>query len=333
MSNTTSVSLRSSSELASVERSSVVLFDVSDRTQIEITGADRASFLHSFTSNDIKRLKPGQGCETFVTSIKGKVVAHTFVFCTEKSLWLDGTAGQTDTILAHFKKYLLIEDVQLIPHAADRGELYISGPMAAPLLQLDQAMPIASQITREANGESFDVRRVDLLETPGFLLSIPLSQIELIKRSLLALGVAEGTRQDFETLRINSGYPRYGTDITEENLAQEVARTKQCISFNKGCYLGQETVARIDSMGHTNQELRRMRFQTNLVPPAGVTVLDATGETEIGVVTSAANDMLAADRNASQSVIAIGLLKRVALKPGTTVQWKSDNQVIAGQVL
>lgn len=172
----------------------VAFFDLSDRTQIEVTGSDRARFLHSFTSNDIKRLKPGEGCETFLTNLKGKVVAHVFVFCHENSFWLDGTPGQLDTITAHLRKFVLIDDVQFHPRNAERGELYVSGPLAAQLLQLDGALSVGGHIQRETENRTIDFRRVDLLGVPGFLLSISANQIDEVKQGLEAVGVVEGSR-------------------------------------------------------------------------------------------------------------------------------------------
>ena len=313
--------------------SSVAVFDVSDRTQIEIMGTDRARFLHSFTSNDIKRLKPGQGCETFVTNLKGKVVAHVFVFCGEHSLWLDGTPGQQEALIGHLGKFLLIDDVQLIPRNTERGELLVTGPLAPQLLQLDDGLAVASHVTRGTGDESFDVRRVDLLGTPGFLLSIPRSRRDAVKFGLTSLGIAEGSRELFEMLRIEAGYPRYGVDITEDNLAQEVARTKQCISFDKGCYLGQETIARIDALGHTNQELRQMAFESIDVPPAGSPVFDATGTNEVGVITSATNDIGSTSGGRATTLLALGLVKRIACPANTPVQLRIGNQTATGRVL
>ena len=105
------------------------------------------------------------------------------------------------------------------------------------------------------------------------------------------------------------------------------------MSFNKGCYLGQETVARIDAVGHTNQELHQMRFETCIVPSAGTVVLDAAGETEVGAITSSAPALADVEGNSAQSIIALGMIKRVANARGTIVQLKSDNQTITGQVL
>jgi tRNA-modifying protein YgfZ len=313
--------------------SAVAVFDVSDRTQIEVTGEDRARFLHSFTTNDIRRLKPGQGCETFITNLKGKVVAHAYVFCAEKSLWLDGMPGQQDAIIDHLKKFVLIDDVQLVPRGSERGELFLTGPQASTLLQWDNASAVGENVTRESEGEPFDIRRVDLFGSPGYLISIPSGRIAAVKGSLIRLGVPEGSPELFEILRVEAGFPRYGVDITDDYLAQEVARTKHCISFNKGCYLGQETVARLDALGHTNRELRRLRLATSVIPAAGSPVFDESGTHEIGVITSAAPDLEDSAADSGNSVVALGLLKRSALKTDTLLTVKTSTEAVAGRVL
>ena len=332
MSADTHVSSKALSEALNAARTSVAVFDLSDRTQIEVTGADRVRFLHSFTSNDIKRLKPGQGCETFVTNLKGKVVAHVFVFCGENSLWLDGTPGQQEAIISHLGTFLLIDDVQFIPRTKERGELFVSGPLAAQLLQLDEGTAVGSTIQRETASLSIHIRRVDLLGSPGFLMSVPREQTEGVKRSLFGLGVAVGTRELFELLRVEAGYPQYGVDITDDHLAQEVARTKQCVSFNKGCYLGQETIARLDALGHTNRELSRLQFDSSVVPIPGTVVYDMAGTSEVGVITSAAIETSGDPAQASQSVVALGMIKRPSCQPESPVCLILDGQKLSGKV-
>ncbi|HEY0981592.1 CAF17-like 4Fe-4S cluster assembly/insertion protein YgfZ [Schlesneria sp.] len=312
--------------------SSVVVFDVSNRTQIEVRGADRARFLHSFMSNDIKSLKPGTGCETFVTSLKGKVVAHVYVFCREDSHWLDGAPQQQSAILPHLQKFVLIDDVQLIAHEDDFGELFVSGPLATQLLQLPETMRIGDSEQRELHDTAIDIRRVDLFGAPGFLMSIPRSQVDRVKQGMISVGIPEGTSDQFEYLRIEAGYPLFGQDFTEDYLAQEVARTRQCVSFNKGCYLGQETIARLDALGHTNREIRRIRFESPIAPASGSPVFDAAGESEVGVLTSAASDSENPDPAQTKGV-GIGTLKRAVCPAGSVVRVKSNGNLIEGQVL
>ena len=320
-------------EVCTAAHQQVAVFDLSDRTQLEITGSDRVRFLHSFTSNDIKRLKPGQGCETFITNLKGKVVAHVFVFCAENSLWLDGTPGQQEIIRSHLGQFLLIDDVQIIPQSTERGELFVTGPLAAPLLQLDESFVVGSHVRRGSEGNILDLRRVDLLGKPGFLLSTARSRIETVNQSLSAIGVVHGSADLFEALRVEAGFPRFGIDMTDDNLAQEVARTKQCISFDKGCYLGQETIARLDSLGHTNRELRRLRFDADQIPAASTPLLDATGTTEAGFLTSVAKASPDSKNSAEHTVVGIGMLKRAFYQPDTIVSYRCGDQHVTGRVL
>ena len=304
-----------------------MVFDLSDRTQIELTGADRAKFLQGYCTNDIKRLTPGQGCEAFLPNIKGKVIGHVFVFATEMSLWLDTVAGQETAIISHLDRYLIREDVQFVGHS-DRGELFLTGPHAAQLLMLDEGLPPYGHVARESFGQPFDIRRVDLLGSPDFLISLPRTALETMRSSLLAVGCVAGSSDLFESLRIAVGFPLYGIDITDVNLAQEVARTPQCISFTKGCYLGQEPIARLDAMGHTNRELRRIRFAPGVQPTPNTKLLAAETDDEAGVLTS-----VAPLPTATGETLALGYLKTKFGKPDMPIRAMCGADASIGVVL
>jgi folate-binding protein YgfZ len=291
------------------------VYDLGDRTQIEVTGVDRGTFLHGFCTNDIKSLQQGRGCEAFLTNIKGRVLGHVFVFAGTGSLWLETVSGQETAIISHLDRYLIREDVQLTGRSAERGELYVTGTEAANLLMLDDGLPPYGSVAREAHGSPFEIRRADMLGPPGYLLSMPRGVVESARSSLLAVGCLTGSPDEFETRRIEAGFPYYGRDITDENLAQEVARTKQCISFTKGCYLGQEPIARLDAMGHTNRELRQIRFESGPKPAAGAVILAADTDEEAGVVTS-----VAPLPSAGYATAAIGFLKTKFCAAGTPVR-------------
>ena len=319
-------------EVVLASENQVAMFDLSDRTQIEVTGADRAQFLHALTSNEVKRLRPGEGRETFITNIKGKSVAHLYMFCTATSLWLDGVEGQTETILNHLKKYLLIEDAQIHPHTGTRGELFVTGPMSLQLLQVEELTQIGQNVERDNGQGSIHFRRVDLLGKPGILMSMATEQIPAVKQGLAGFGVVEGTRNVFEVLRIGAGFPRFGVDLTDSNLVQEAARTRQAVSFTKGCYLGQETIARLDALGHTNEELRSIRFSNATSIRPGTAVLDSN-EQPVGTITSAAVDLHRWVSDGTVSAVALATIKRVALKSGTPVIVKQDDQRADGIVV
>jgi folate-binding Fe-S cluster repair protein YgfZ len=109
--------------------------DVSDRTFVELTGADRAKFLHNLCSNEILRLTPGRGCEALLLNAKGRVVGHVFVYGSEDSLILDSSPGQGEKLVSHLDRYIIREKVELRDCTAEMSQLLLAGPQAATLLE------------------------------------------------------------------------------------------------------------------------------------------------------------------------------------------------------
>ncbi|MBT4865131.1 MAG: folate-binding protein YgfZ, partial [Planctomycetaceae bacterium] len=263
-------------------------FDLTGRAQIELTGSDRAKFLHNFCTNDIKRLGEGGGCEAFVTNIKGRVLGHIFVFATADSLWIDSVPGADETLIAHLDRYLITEDVVLNSRTEEFGEFFLTGPSAVDALAkmgIDAESLGLNGHSVLGAGETFvTVRRVDWLNEPDFLMLVACDKLENARSALTAAGILESNPETFDALRIESGFPLYGCDISDENLAQEVGRTQQAISFTKGCYLGQEPIARLDAMGHVNRQLCGLKLASGPVPQRDSVIVADGGETEIGRV-------------------------------------------------
>lgn len=270
-----------------------LLFDVSTRTQIEVTGRDRVKFLHSFCTNDIKKLQPGQGCEAFVTNVNGKVLGHIFIFAERDSLWIESVPGAATALLPHFDKYLITEDVRFTDRSTEFTELLIAGPQSTELLErLGLSVNSLPRYGHLAHGSDAlplrSLRRVDWLDSPTWLLSMPMDQRNEIQRGLTQAGARLAGNDEFHALRIAAGFPIHGIDITEDNLAQEVGRTSLAISFTKGCYLGQEPIARIDAMGHVNRQLCRLELSSGPLPDSGTPILDkpTPDGKPIGTITS-----------------------------------------------
>jgi folate-binding protein YgfZ len=295
-------------------KNDAALFDLSGRTQLELTGADRQKFLHSFCTNEIRNLKVGHSCEAFVTTIQGKVWGHIFVFAEENSLWVDSVPGSEDRLFAHLDKYLISEKVQFHRRSTEFSDFYVSGPQAASKLAGLNLPGQELELNRHAKGTlggiPVSVRRLDWLKEVGFELQVATSQAAEAWTLLAAGGLLPAGHEAFEGLRILAMLPQYGVDITEDNLAQEVARTDRTISFNKGCYLGQEPIARIDSMGHVNQELRGLRLEAGPLPGHLAKVLMPGEVREAGSVTSSAWDY------ASNVPVALAVLKRNYMSAG-----------------
>ncbi len=268
-------------------RDGVGLVDFSARTQIELTGADRATFLHNLCTNAVRDLAPGSGCEAFLLNVKGHVIGHVWIFVSPHSIVLETVPGQGERIGAHLDRYLIREDVQIFDRSAEWSEVLLAGAKAEDLLARLGVHVGADRLAHGAgqlDERPVWVRRVDFLGPSGFLVAGLRGNMKEVKRAFVNAGAVECGADVAETARIESGTPWYGLDITDENLPQEVDRDRLAINFTKGCYLGQETVARIDALGHVNRVLKGIKFMGEDVPAVG-TELQVDGKT-VGKVTS-----------------------------------------------
>jgi len=212
---------------------------------VTMTGEDRHSFLHNMCTNDIRRLSVGESCEAFCTDVKGKIVAQFFVIAREDRLELLAVPEQAETLIAHLDRYIIREDVTLTDATDDLIWRFVGGgETISDSIKLGDAPP---------NDDS---------DSDGVACSY----------------------EAWEAFRIEAGLPLFGVDFDNSHLPQEINRDKLAISFNKGCYLGQETIARIDALGHVNQKVVQIKFATETVPPVGLE-LSIAGKT-VGQVTS-----------------------------------------------
>jgi folate-binding protein YgfZ len=292
------------------------LFELAGWTQIELTGRDRQSFLHGFCTNDIKRLTPGQGCEAFLTNIKGRIIGHIWAFAEENRLCLESEPGQAAAIIAHLDKYLIAEDVQLVDRTADWEIMLLVGDGAGETVcasgLCDQPpATIGAHLSIPGTNEHASIRRADFTEKPCWSISVAATGVDGLLERLIVAGAELSDAAAFESLRIEHGYPLFGVDLTGDNLVHESARVPQTVSFNKGCYLGQEPIARLDSLGHVNRHLCRLRIATDANVTHGAPLNQ--GGQEVGQVTSVARDP------SGSGGVAIAMVKRSAATPGTVL--------------
>jgi folate-binding protein YgfZ len=284
-----------------------------DRAQIALRGADRASFLHNLSTNDIRRLAPGQSCEAFLLNAPGKVLAHVFVFAEEEQLVLDTVPGQGEFLLRHLDRYLIREKVELVP-LPDRHDLLLSGPRTAELLaQLGvESAPSehCSHVETQIAEHPVTIRRVDLAGAESYLITTDAANVGPLWTALCQASATPCGMSAFTAARIAAGAPLFGADITDANLPQEVGRERQAISFTKGCYIGQETVARIDALGHVNRLLVGLCGTGESAFPAGMELHAEDGKSA-GAVTSTAYSALL------KRPIALGYVRRAQTTPGT----------------
>jgi folate-binding protein YgfZ len=239
--------------------------ELSSWTTIAVTGADRLPFLHSFCTNDVKRLTVGQSAEAFFTNVKGKTIGQGWIFSLAAEALIIGPPGQGPRLVEHLDRYVIREDVQLQDVSHERKWLFVSGVNAPGVAALK--WPVFGLMH-------------------GALVAAAQQSSIPIRQTLVELGFMECDASVLNAARIESGTPLFGVDFGDDNFPQEVGRDREAISFTKGCYLGQETVARIDALGHVNQRIVGVKLDGLASPPAG---LDLThGEKSVGRITSAA---------------------------------------------
>ena len=269
--------------------------DRTDRVRIEVGGADRAKFLHNLTTNDVKRLAVGRGHEAFVTSLQGKTLGYVTLVASEARILLRTDPGGAGLLLPHLRKYGVFDEVSIDDLSAQTFEFHLSGPSAAELLRsAGGELPPEGDLSHgstELDGCPVQVIRDSPTGQPGLTLVGGIADASKVAAQLHSLGERLGLIELdpglFDILRIEAGTPVFGREVTEENLPQEIGRDNRAISFVKGCYLGQETVARIDAPGHVNKLLKGLKFLTPEDVTAENAVLTREGKT-IGKLTSTA---------------------------------------------
>ena len=267
----------------------VSLVDLSARTRIELTGEDRAKFLHNLCTNEVRKLSAGAGCEAFLCDARGHVLFHVFVICRPESLIIETMPGEGPRLLAHLDRYLIREQVALADRGPETCELLVAGPLAAATIGKLAANALPTERLGndaiELAGSSVIAVQTDWIGIEGFLLIGDRADGAKLWQALHAAGARPCGAEALETARIEAGFPWNGIDISDKNLPQEVARDSQAISFVKGCYIGQETVARIDALGHVNKSLAGVKFSCKEAPQPGAEL--KADEQTVGEVTSA----------------------------------------------
>lgn len=283
-------------ELAALHDSAGVL-DFSFRGRLCLTGADRVRFLHGQITNDVKKLQAGQGCYAALTTAKGRMQSDLNVFVLQDELLLDFEPGLTATVTQRLEKYIVADDVQVVDVRSLYGLLSVQGlkadavVRALGLFREIPSQPLAS--TKVADTTLGEIHLVNhpRLGTAGLDLFVPSAALPAVADKLIAAAKAVGGRpagwSAFEIARVEAGIPRFGVDMDETNLPQECGIESRAVSYTKGCYIGQEVLNRIHTMGHVNRELRGLRLADDLKTlPLKGDKLFQNGK-EVGHITSA----------------------------------------------
>jgi glycine cleavage system T protein len=309
-------------------RSAVGLFDLSNYAVLQLTGADRVPWLQGMVSNDVKQLAPGHGVYAAVLDVNGKILADLRVLCAEDYFLLLLWEPLKEKVVAHLNRYLVADDVEIGDRAY--GIISLQGPHAGLLLGAvapHQDPPVhmhGHHLLRVGEREIRAVRSTHTGEE-GFDLLIEESNLAPVVEELERAGAALSCRwtglQAQDILRVEAGIPRYGIDMDEENLLLETG-LDQAVSFQKGCYLGQEVIERVRSRGHVNRKLAGIVLAGKSPADRGDKI--TSGGKEIGRITSSVFSPRL------RHAIALGYAHRDFLQPGTSVFIERNGAQVAG---
>jgi folate-binding protein YgfZ len=268
-------------------QSACLLVGPQELPMIELLGEDRRRFLNGLVTCDVGALAPSAGAYGFFTDRHGKILADAVVLALEDRLWIELPGSELAAVAAHLESYVIADRVEVRPAAGWRKVLLL-GPAAEAVL--GEAAPAGSTWSHSdvsLGGARGRAVRLGRAGAPGLALWAPEEDARHLAGEIEAAGAAvpgSGSAAALEILRVEAGIARFGQDFGRQHFPQETGAAEEAVSYTKGCYLGQEIVARIHYRGQAQHAMRGLRFSAAL--PALGTALEHEGR-EVGRVTSA----------------------------------------------
>ncbi len=313
------------------------LIDLCHWGALRLTGGDRVRLLNALTTNDVESLEPRQGCHSALTTIKGKLVAELFVLRRESELFVLVSQGDTAAVAATIDKHIIADDVTLEDVSGEYGVLAVEGPLARGIVwRLFPTAPLPEAPLRFTDtdylGRPVTVIGNRVTGESGFHLVVPAAGIRRVREHVVQSGrgddMAVAGRAAWDVRRVEAGLPWWGADVAPgENFPKE-CRLDGLVSYEKGCYLGQETLARMHHRGHPNRLLVGLTTDTGEPPRAG-SELYATGDADkaVGRVTSVVYSP------ALQKTLMMGYVRTEAAEPGTDLVLRAEGSETASAVV
>ncbi len=293
-------------------RDACALLDRSERGKLALTGTGAVEFLNGQVTNELADLRPGEGRYAAFLTAKGKMLGDLRILAVGDGgdgapveLLLDTERSALQALFDMIRRFKVGYDVELHKRTLERGLLSLIGPAALTTAGVEPLgdAPEHTSSALEIDGVQVVAVRTDV----GVDLIFDAADTPRVTAALLARGALAVCEQAAECLRVESGRPRFGVDIDDTTIPQEAGLNERAVSFTKGCYVGQETVARLHYRGKPNRHLRGLRLST----PAGVGEELHLGERSVGRVGSSVI-------SPEHGPIALALVRREA-EPGATV--------------
>jgi folate-binding protein YgfZ len=305
-------------------RNQVGLSDISHLGLLQVTGKDRLSFLNGLLTNELLKLGSGKGARSALLNTKARVLADLYIYARDEDLLIDTGDALGFDVKEILDRYIITEDVQVKDVASQLVHLTLQGREAT-----DQMNPLLGSaadlkpLQHKTIGPTTIISR-DRTGQSGYDMIIPNEEAEAVWQGLLLKGVTPVGQDALEILRLEAGYPRYGIDV-DENIIVLEAGYRDAISFTKGCYMGQEVVARATHIGRVNKNLVQFRSETEHAPlPKSKFSLDGK---EAGYVTSSSFSP------GLKAVVGLGYAQRDFAKEGNKLNIESDKGLVPTVIL
>jgi aminomethyltransferase len=288
-------------------QSAAGFFDLGDRALLVTTGPQRLKFLHGLVSNDLAGCTPGQGCRAALMDAKGHLLAFLRAVVTDAAVLLELPAAKREDLHRLLDHYKVAAPVRFAP--SSDAIFGLVGPRVREAIGLGADLPPESHTTVTIAGVVVRVVRAGDLPANGYVLYIPAEAAEAVRAALPGQGFDTIGREALDALRIEAGRAWYGIDVTADNLLHETGLVGEYHSSTKGCYVGQEVIARLEARGaNVNRRLCGLRL---IEPRPAGTMLRADGH-PVGVLTTVA-------ASPRCGPIAMGYVHRNQQEPGTVL--------------
>jgi len=313
-------------------RSGAMLVDRSARGRMRFSGAKAAEMITGLVTNDVQALKPGEGLYAAALTPKGKIVADVRILARDGEFMIDVPPRAFGGWQAMIKKYI---NPQLAPSedvSASLRTVGVFGSTSRRIVATLAALPAETlaalapyaHARAEVQGETVGIMRSPELELEGYELFVPSALFGHAWQQLLTLGATAAGLHAWEIARIEAGRPEWGVDMDDATIPQEVNfDALHAISYTKGCYVGQEVVARVHFRGHVNKHLRGLMAGKSEPAPEGAAVIAVSGE-QIGEVKSSA-------LSPRLGAVALGMIRR-EVETGTDVTLQGEGGKVSAKI-
>ena len=256
-------------------RKSVGMFDASCRGIISLEGEDRLAFIDRMTTQLLTDIHDGDALLAFILNRKGRIIADVIVVCEKDRILVDCDVTVVSAIIDHFKLFIVADDVKITNATQQEHRIWLIGPLAKELDEFGTTFTLPKQF----------------LGVEGTALTISPEDAEVFWQKIVDKSIRPVGWYALNMARVEEGTPLFRVDYDNENLPHETSSCHSRVKFDKGCYLGQEVVARMESLGRPKQLLVHLELSNDELPTAGTQIWDSMtdgGGKAIGVVTSSA---------------------------------------------